>query len=86
MCMYIHIQSKLYTVPCRVFLIQLPTTVLLNSCPQLLLSSLPGKYGFAVSDRSTLTLIELLPIYAGVDERDVLSFSVPIVSKKIVLS
>ena len=35
-----------------------------------------------MSDRSTLTLIELLPIYAGIDERDLLSFSVPIVSKK----
>jgi len=35
-----------------------------------------------MSDRPTLTLIELLPICAAIDKRDVLSFSVPTVSKK----
>lgn len=73
---------KLYALSCHVFLIELPTIFLLKSCFQLLLSSLPGKYRFAMSDRSMLTLIELLPIYAGINERDVLSFSVSIVSKK----
>lgn len=35
-----------------------------------------------MSDRSSLPLIELLSIYAGINERDILSFSVPTVSKK----
>lgn len=35
-----------------------------------------------MSDRSTLSLIELPSIYAGIDEKDILSFSVPTVSKE----
>lgn len=35
-----------------------------------------------MSDKSMLTLIELLPAYAGIDERDVWTFSVPTVCRK----
>lgn len=78
MCIYINI----YALPWHISLIQLLATVLPNSFLHLLLSSLPGKNGFAISDKSTLTLTELLPIYAGIDERDVWSILVPTVSKK----
>lgn len=40
---------------------------------KLLLPSLPGKYGFAMSDRFASALIELLPTYSGIDEGNVSS-------------
>lgn len=82
MCMYIKVQSKLSILPCQVFLKQLTTNLLLSSCFSLLLSSFPVKYGFAMSDKSTLSLMELLSIYSSINERDILSFSAPAVSKK----